>query len=71
MHIINNYILGEYILFEIVNDHNYKSSGVFINLQCGVQSLHNIMVINLFNQLIKEPCNTILKETVSTTKYIE
>lgn len=51
-----------------MNFYNFKSSGIFINLQCGPQNINNIVLINLFSELIKKPCNTILKKMVCYTK---
>ncbi|VVC46432.1 Hypothetical protein CINCED_3A022791, partial [Cinara cedri] len=46
---------GESTLYETTNNY-HSSSCVTFNLQCGVQSTLNNMIVNLFNQIVMESC---------------
>lgn len=58
-------ILGENTLFETKNEH-HSSSCVYVHFQCGVQSTLNNMIVNLFNEIIRESCFNTLRTQVPT-----
>eukprot|EP00102_Acyrthosiphon_pisum_P023885 XP_016661095.1 PREDICTED: insulin-degrading enzyme-like [Acyrthosiphon pisum] len=51
---------GESLLYERVN-YFHSNSCVYVNLQCGIQSTKNNMVVRLFKQIIEESCYNILR----------
>ncbi|XP_060860075.1 insulin-degrading enzyme-like [Metopolophium dirhodum] len=51
---------GESKLYERVS-YFHSSSCVYVNLQCGIQSTKDNMVVSLFKQIIEESCYNILR----------
>lgn len=60
---------GCHYSYEVVND-IHKSSCIELYYQCGLQSTENNIKLELFLQLIQEPCFNVLRTKVSFNCFL-